>query len=164
MARLVVAQQAKVLPLGDWQPADDFGQRGFQPSQAGGTFFYAVFQRRVQIVPEILQDPLGHGQAEGNADKVVFVRQGFTEPGDEHQVLALFSKALCGQRDGLIPVRGLQIGLPVTLGEVIGVCSTSFLDLIEQGGKAQVFAAAPVDGRRQIGKRKVVEKFRHSQL
>ncbi len=164
MARLVVAQQAKVLPLRDRQPADDFGQRGFQPGQAGSAFFYAIFQRRVQIVPESLQDPLGHGQAEGDADEVVFVRQGFAEPGDEHQVLALFGKALCGQGDGLFPVRGLEIGLPVTLGEVVGVCSTSFLDLIEQGGKAQVLATSPVDGCRQIGKRKVVEKFRHSQL
>ncbi|RMU66691.1 hypothetical protein ALP29_201322 [Pseudomonas syringae pv. avii] len=111
-----------------------------------------------------MQNAFGQGQAEGDADKVVFVRQGFAEPGDEHQILAVFGKALCGQRDGLIPVRGLQIGLPVTLGKVIGVCSTSFLDLIEQGGKAHVFAAAPVDGRRQIGKRKVVEKFRHGQL
>ena len=48
--------------------------------------------------------------------------------------------AVGSQGDGQVPIRGFQIGLPITLGQVIGVCSTRFLHLIEQGGKVILFS------------------------
>ncbi|MNV84179.1 hypothetical protein D3C71_1780370 [compost metagenome] len=104
MPGFVVTQQAVLLALSDGQSAHDIGQGCFHPRQTGSAFIDPILEGREEAGPVIVQQAFGQGQAEGDAGEMVLVRQGFAEPGDEHQVLALSSQALGSQGEGQIPV------------------------------------------------------------
>ncbi|MNC45742.1 hypothetical protein D3C75_947250 [compost metagenome] len=92
------------MALGDGQCAHHIGQGCFHPRQACSAFIGPLFEGREEVGPESVQQAFGQGQAKGDTGEMVLVRQGFAEPGDEHQVLALSSQALGRQGEGQIPV------------------------------------------------------------
>jgi hypothetical protein len=121
----------------------DFQRAADELHRADAEFEVAVFHRRIERVPEILDEIRAKIQALQQTGKAFGIEQGLGKPGRELKVFAPGSKRFLCEFGGLREVGEFALVLPVTLGELV-VLTACLFDLVvdqEFGVMAEVNAA-----------------------
>src|SRR5262249_44567472 len=99
----------------------------------------AVLELRVHRVPKILDEAVQHRKALIEPAYAVARDRGLGEPRCQLEIFALLAEPFRDQLDGERPVREFALAPPLALGRIV-VLAAGFLDLVVEGGVAEIFS------------------------
>ncbi len=132
----------------DGQAAECGIHSGTEPLKRGGAQLgVAVFNLRVEAVPEVLNQTADEIQGSAQAGKALTLEQRLSEPDRDLEILALLGERIAGQLDYERVIGGLSLMLPFSLRSIV-VLAPGFFDLVVDRRVAQVLAAWILAGNR----------------